>query len=164
MRKEWMTANELAGIGGLPKSPQGVNTRARSEGWVKRKRTGVKGGKAVEYDLNSIPEDTKKLIESDIYGASSTHSTQSIPQHDETLSMWDALLNSVSQEKRELLLNHALANGMSSIIPNEVSNRAIKIAQLIETLSEDDQREILQLIEIKKLGALLDNNSERKKA
>lgn len=159
-----MTANELAGLGGLPKSPQGVNTRARSEGWEKRKRAGVKGGKAVEYDLNSIPESTRKLIESDAYGNPNTHPVQSRPQLDEMLSMWDALLKSVSEEKRELLLNHALANGMSSIIPNEVSNRAIKIAQLIETLSEDDQREILQLIEIKKLGALLDNNAERKKA
>lgn len=159
-----MTANELAGLGGLPKSPQGVNTRARSEGWEKRKRAGVKGGKAVEYDLSSIPESTRKLIESELYGVSGALPVQSRSQTDETLSMWDALLNSVSTEKRELLLNHALANGMSSIIPNEVSNRAIKIAQLIETLSEDDQREILQLIEVKKLGALLNNNPERKKA
>lgn len=156
-----MTANELAGLGGLPKTPQGVNTRARLEGWVKRKREGIKGGKAVEYNVDSIPANTRKLIESEIHFMDKKPEES---QSEDTLSTWSALLNSISKEERKSILNHALANGMSSLIPRETSQRAIKIAELIESMPEDDQREILRLIEVKKLGALLNNNPERKKA
>lgn len=53
--KEWFSANELVGIGGLPTSPQGVNKKARVQEWKKKNRDGVQGG-AVEYHYTSLPE------------------------------------------------------------------------------------------------------------
>ncbi len=73
-------------------------------------------------------------------------------------------MSRLSPEQRNDLLNHAIIHGVTSLLPNTYSQRALSIAQLIESLSEEDQREILQLIEVKKLGALLDNNPKRKKA
>lgn len=37
MKKEWYTAKELTGIGGLPKSPQGVNAKAKREFWQNKR-------------------------------------------------------------------------------------------------------------------------------
>lgn len=54
MKKEWFAAKELAGLDGLPSSPQGVNLMAKREGWEQRRRRGVQG-KAVEYHIESLP-------------------------------------------------------------------------------------------------------------
>lgn len=59
--KEWFSAGELAGLDGLPKSPQGVNKRARTQHWTKRERDGVQGG-AVEYHYRSLPNNTQKAL------------------------------------------------------------------------------------------------------
>lgn len=52
--EEWFSANQLVGVGGLPTSPQGVNKKARTQGWAKRERNGVQGG-ALEYHYSSLP-------------------------------------------------------------------------------------------------------------
>lgn len=54
MKKEWFAAKELAGLEGLPSSPQGINLMAKREGWEQRRRRGVQG-KAVEYHVESLP-------------------------------------------------------------------------------------------------------------
>lgn len=54
MKKEWFAAKELAGLEGLPSSPQGINLMAKREGWEQRRRRGVQG-KAVEYHIGSLP-------------------------------------------------------------------------------------------------------------
>ncbi|MBW5811598.1 putative DNA-binding transcriptional regulator [Yersinia kristensenii] len=54
MKKEWFAAKELAGLDGLPSSPQGVNLMAKREGWEQRRRRGVQG-KAIEYHIESLP-------------------------------------------------------------------------------------------------------------
>ena len=43
MKKLWFTAKELAGLEGLPTSPQGINLMARREGWKNRRKRGVQG-------------------------------------------------------------------------------------------------------------------------
>lgn len=60
-KKEWFSANELAGVTGLPSSPQGVNKRARTQDWKKRNKAGVQGG-AVEYHYSSLPEETQRVL------------------------------------------------------------------------------------------------------
>ncbi|MGK5613718.1 DNA-binding protein [Proteus mirabilis] len=62
MKKEWYTAMELTGIGGLPKSPQGVNAKAKRESWLKQKRTN-KQGNGVEYHYSCLPEETLIALE-----------------------------------------------------------------------------------------------------
>lgn len=52
--KEWFSAGDLSKIDGFPKTPQGVNKKARIQGWIKRQKEGVQGG-AVEYHYSSFP-------------------------------------------------------------------------------------------------------------
>lgn len=59
--KEWFSASELAGIQGLPKTPQGINKRARTQNWQKRNKDGVQGG-AVEYHYTSFPENVQQAL------------------------------------------------------------------------------------------------------
>lgn len=59
--KEWFSAAELVGIQGLPSSPQGINKKARTQGWEKRNREGVQGG-AVEYHYSSLPAETRQAL------------------------------------------------------------------------------------------------------
>lgn len=42
MKKLWFTAKELAGLEGLPTSPQGINLMARREGWKNRRKEGYR--------------------------------------------------------------------------------------------------------------------------
>lgn len=51
--KLWFTASELADKPGLPSTPQGVNKKAKTERWEKRKRAGRGGG--WEYPLWALP-------------------------------------------------------------------------------------------------------------
>lgn len=62
MEKAWLTPLELLGITGLPKSRQGLNKRAREEGWEKRKRKGVQG-RAVEYARESLLQEVRKRLQ-----------------------------------------------------------------------------------------------------
>ncbi|QEH46643.1 transcriptional regulator [Aggregatibacter actinomycetemcomitans] len=59
--EEWFSANQLVGIRGLPSSPQGINKKARTQGWIKRERSGVQGG-AIEYHYSSLPPDVQRLL------------------------------------------------------------------------------------------------------
>lgn len=59
--KEWFSANELVGLGGLPTTPQGVNKKARTQHWEKRSKNGVQGG-AIEYHYSSLPEDVQQEL------------------------------------------------------------------------------------------------------
>ncbi|PWC24816.1 hypothetical protein DDT54_07745 [Brenneria nigrifluens DSM 30175 = ATCC 13028] len=76
--------------------------------------------------------------------------------------LWEALLGSLTQDDKNILLNYAFTNGISSLLPFKTSEHVLKIAQLIDALPSDDLREILHLIEAKKLGALLDSTQGRK--
>lgn len=63
--KEWFSANELVGIGGLPTSPQGVNKKARVQEWKRQNRDGVQGG-AVEYHYSSFPPSVQQALGFDV--------------------------------------------------------------------------------------------------
>ncbi|GFN45505.1 DNA-binding protein [Candidatus Regiella insecticola] len=61
MKKEWFAAKELAGIPGLPSSPQGINLRAKRDDWKKRRRSGVQG-KALEYHIDNLPDNILNIL------------------------------------------------------------------------------------------------------
>lgn len=149
MINQWMTPRDITGIEGMPGSIQGVHKKAKREGWPSRKRDGVQGP-GIEYQVPT-PANQKEL-------------KQDNSGNNDFLEIWQLLLTRLTPEERSELLDHAITNGVCSLLPNEHTQRALSIAQLIETLSDDDQREILHLIEIKKLGALLDNTKEQRKA
>ena len=58
---EWFTAEKLAGMGELPKSPSNVTRRATKEEWIKRQIRG-KRGVAYEYHYSSLPTDVQRLL------------------------------------------------------------------------------------------------------
>jgi len=59
--KEWFSAKELAGIGGLSKYPTNVTRLAKKEKWQTRQMQGIKGG-GFEYHLASLPIDTQNEL------------------------------------------------------------------------------------------------------
>jgi len=59
--KSWFQTTELIGITGLPKTTQGVNLKAKTEGWTKRKAEGVKG-RAYEYHIDSFPKEVQQTL------------------------------------------------------------------------------------------------------
>ena len=59
--KEWFSAKELAGVGGLSKYPTNVTRQAKKEKWETRPMQGVKGG-GFEYRIKSLPEEVQRAI------------------------------------------------------------------------------------------------------
>lgn len=55
----WLSPKECAGLSGLPKTPAGVLYVAKKQGWSNRKKEGVKGGKAIEFNVESLPEEAR---------------------------------------------------------------------------------------------------------
>lgn len=59
MSKEWFTAQELAGLAGMPSSDRRVRSRAEREGWQAQKRA---NSKAAEYHATSLPMETQQAL------------------------------------------------------------------------------------------------------
>lgn len=157
MINQWMSPKDITALEGMPTSIQGVHKKAKRDGWPSRKKEGVQGP-GVEF---LVPLDSALIGEVSTVSSGADCTSSRI----ETMGdIWMALISRLSEEDRNNLLNHAIMNGIVSLLPNVHSQRALAIAQLIESLPEGDQREILHLIEAKKLGALLDSTQGRKKA
>ncbi|MEC5319485.1 DNA-binding protein [Brenneria populi subsp. brevivirga] len=109
MKKEWFATNELIGVGGLPKSRQGLNKRAREDGWEKRRRRGVQG-RGVEYSIHSLPDTVKKslLLESDSPAYAEKQSA--------TLAVWMQIYEQLSEIERDKLIAHILRVGVSTTL------------------------------------------------
>ena len=56
--REWFTAQELAGLPGLPSEKSGINRRANKENWQRRQRGNVRGV-AFEFHISSLPSETQ---------------------------------------------------------------------------------------------------------
>ncbi|WP_208950755.1 DNA-binding protein [Rahnella sp. ChDrAdgB13] len=59
--KKWYTANELAGLPGLPGDKSSVNRRANKEGWERRQKKGTRGI-AFEFHISSLPPETQAAL------------------------------------------------------------------------------------------------------
>jgi hypothetical protein len=57
--KQWFSAQELAGVTGLPDSARGVRKKADSEQWVVRSKAEGKGN---EYHIESLPAATQRAL------------------------------------------------------------------------------------------------------
>lgn len=93
MKKEWFTTAELLGMAGLPKTRQGVNKRAREDGWEKRRHKGVQG-RGVEYSLYSLPE----LVQHSL-SLQETPSSYAVRQAD-MLAVWIQIYQQCSEQER----------------------------------------------------------------
>lgn len=57
---EWLSAQELCGLSGLPSSKRAVLTKANKECWKARPRAGKGGGQ--EFHISSLPKETQRAI------------------------------------------------------------------------------------------------------
>ena len=109
MKKEWFATSDLVGVGGLPKSRQGLNKRAREDGWEKRRRKGVQG-RGVEYSIHSLPDTVKKSllleIEPSAYSA----------KQPAALAVWMQIYQQLSEKERDELIAYILRVGVSSTL------------------------------------------------
>lgn len=109
MKKEWFAASELVGVGGLPKSRQGLNKRAREDGWEKRRRRGVQG-RGVEYSIHNLPETVRQSL-----SLQETTAGYHVNQPD-MLAVWIQIYQQFSEKERELLIAHILRAGVASVL------------------------------------------------
>ncbi|MGN5116161.1 DNA-binding protein [Aeromonas sp. 55A] len=57
MNKQWFTAQELAGLNGMPSTDRRVRSKETAENWQARKRSNAKG---LEYHFSSLPHLTQQ--------------------------------------------------------------------------------------------------------
>lgn len=115
MKDEWFAARELTGIAGLPTSPQGINLKARREGWISRRRQGVQG-KAVEYHIDSLPIGARSLLT--LQEEPAVYQLERQPP----LAVWIEYYYHLTESEREKLLSFLMREGISSLlalIPSE---------------------------------------------
>ncbi|RLM20961.1 Cro/Cl family transcriptional regulator [Brenneria alni] len=111
MYKEWFATNELIGIGGLPKSPQGLNKRARDDGWEKRRRRGVQG-RGVEYSIHSLPDEVKNSL---LMEENSPPEYQ-VKKGPELLMSWIHIFHQLSESEQSRLINFILREGTLAML------------------------------------------------
>ncbi len=109
MDKEWFSTNELLGIAGLPKSRQGLNKKARDNGWERRRRIGIQG-KGVEYAIWSLPEDVKKTL------IQETPPDYMAPQQPTLWAAWVQIFHQLSETERSHLINYILREGVLTML------------------------------------------------
>ncbi|MEH0833217.1 putative DNA-binding transcriptional regulator [Pectobacterium cacticida] len=109
MKKEWFATNELVGVGGLPKSRQGLNKRAREDGWEKRRRKGVQG-RGVEYSIHSLPDTVKTALLREIEPSPYSEKQPA------SLAVWMKIYQQLSEKERDNLISYILRVGVSATL------------------------------------------------
>lgn len=113
MEKAWLTPQELLGIAGLPKSRQGLNKRAREEGWEKRKRKGVQG-RAVEYARESLPQEVRKRLQIREMTEISPPAYTALAKP--LLASWIQIFEKLSINEQEALIDFVLREGAIAML------------------------------------------------
>lgn len=58
--EKWYSAQDLAGLKGLPNTVRGVQLKAKRENWLAKHKGGQGGG--LEYHVNALPEETRDQL------------------------------------------------------------------------------------------------------
>ena len=119
MKKEWFTAQELAGANGLPITPQGIHCMARRQKWEKRRRVGVQG-KAVEYHASSLPKVMKPALVIQEKSAEYLCATLCANGQDPLL-IWIESYKQLNSHEREHIVSFIMREGMLAVI-NRLGN------------------------------------------
>ncbi|AJA45690.1 DNA-binding protein [Frischella perrara] len=119
MAKQWFSSKDLIKIEGLPSTPQGINRKARVEGWKSRKRSGIQG-KAVEYHIDSFPDFVKSTLQ--VKEKSRDYKIDDL----EPLQLWISAFNVLKEEQKEFIKNwliHDGVNGLISVIEQQMISK-----------------------------------------
>lgn len=122
MAKEWYSSKDLTVIEGLPSTTQGINRKARVEGWKSRKRSGVQG-KAIEYHIDSLPDFVKSYLHAHESPAAYTVSPI------EPLQLWISAFLLLKSDEQEVVTTWLMRNGVKDFIHF--------IEQKVDTQSEE---------------------------
>ncbi|TDB61257.1 DNA-binding protein [Photorhabdus khanii] len=109
MKKEWYSAKELVGIAGLPSSPQGINLMARREEWEYRRKLGVQG-KALEYHINSLPEDVLNML------SVGENTVDYANKRQDPFLIWVEAYYQLTKVEREKIVKFILREGLAKLI------------------------------------------------
>lgn len=113
MEKKWLAPQALLGLAGLPKSRQGLNKRAREEGWEKRKRKGVQG-RAVEYALDSLPLEVRKRLQMREMAETPPPAYATLPKP--LLASWIQIFEKLSLREQEAMIDFVLREGAIAML------------------------------------------------
>lgn len=154
--KEWFSATELAGIKGLPSSPQGVNKKARTQDWKKKNREGVQGG-AVEYHYSSLPTEVQQAL-----GFTSEQITPPQKQTQQTQQLNDELLQRIKQLESNLatLMEMQRSNKLSNP-PEGVDNEEWRLVCYYRQCNADRKMLAMSMLETLAIQAQAEQKREQ---
>lgn len=144
----WLTAQNLVGLPGMPTTVQGVNARAKREGWEAQLRLGRGGGQ--EYSFAVLPQETQTaLLMREV--------AQQQPASDQQLQQLGAAQVVISP-KRDAVSESRLSDDQRSVM----SARMVLIRE-IERMSQvvSQQRAIETLVGLARTGDLSPYLAER---
>lgn len=110
MAKTWYSSKELATVDGLPSTMQGVNRKARVEGWKSRKRSGIQG-KAIEYHIDTLPD----FVKSYLIHAQEPQASYLISSI-EPIQVWMAVFLQLSPDEQEDVMAWLMRNGIKDLV------------------------------------------------
>lgn len=136
MKKEWFAAQELAGVNGLPTTPQGVHCMARRQKWEKRRRIGVQG-KAVEYHISSLPKVMKPALVIQEKSAEYLCANLYANGHDPLL-IWIESYKQLHNHEREQIISFIVREGMLAVMNRLGGERELGTSN--EAIDENEAR------------------------
>lgn len=111
MKKEWFTAKELVSIAGLPTTPQAINQRAKKEEWLRQRRTGIQGGRAVEYHISSLPHKVVAILQ--VQEISSPEYHVNMTQSEKA---WWSIFYQLTEYERSIITAFVLREGINALL------------------------------------------------
>jgi len=119
MKKAWFCTKALLGVAGLPKTRQGLTSRARREKWDSRHRLGVQG-RGLEYALESLPPEVQQALMQremrDQPAADYLVGPKSPAMETDTLAAWIAIYQQFLPEERNNVISLVLREGIEQFM------------------------------------------------
>ncbi|EKN5087056.1 hypothetical protein DVP38_19365 [Yersinia enterocolitica] len=174
MKREWYLAKDLIHVPGLPSTPQGINKRAKVEGWVKRPVSvpGVRG-RSFEYHIDSLPQVIRNYLGSvkvsDVSKATVNHKRDDSLDLDENTQEWLRIYELMTEEERSSTLQVVRRKGIDTLLAiTDEENQSLiglpaltkKTALLLAKLPVDRVKEIFDLAEMGEHSAVLNINKK----
>ncbi|EAY9778694.1 putative DNA-binding transcriptional regulator [Salmonella enterica] len=145
---------------GMPGSVAGVHYRANVQGWAKRKKEGVKGGKAVEYDVMSMPTKEREQVIAHLGLSTPDTAAQANEKQDSSElinKLTTTLINMIEElepDEARKALKLLSKGGLLALMPlvfNEqklysfigFSQQSIQTLMMLDALPEEKRKEIL---------------------
>jgi hypothetical protein len=167
--KEWVTVQELMKIHGLPRTTQGINTKAKKENWERRRRQGMKGN-TFEYQVSSLPDWIQSAINEEPATPRVADTKQVVSNEEE--KQWLQVFRILNKDERSQLLYQIQRHGVTSLFKIETKQTSqtlderikaqygdipmtvLKTLEMLLSLSDEQQRDILRNYEGKEQASV----------